>query len=118
MASQSYAGSCHCQAVTFQVELDLSGAVQCNCSICSKIGAVWAFAPKAKFELRSGAAALKDYQFGKKKLLHRHCARCGVETFAEGKTPDGTPTVGINLRCVDGLEMDKLTPRPFDGRSV
>ena len=42
----------------------------------------------------------------------------GIETFAEGAMPDGTPTVGVNLRCIDGVDVDKLSPRPFDGRSL
>ena len=118
MSNQTYTGSCHCQAVSFAVDLDLDQALQCNCSICSKLGAVWAFAPRAKMTLKSGADALGDYQFGKKRLHHRRCQRCGIETFAEGTAPDGTATVGVNLRCLDGVEVEKLTPRQYDGRSV
>lgn len=29
----------------------------------------------------------------------------------------GTPSVGINLRCVDGVNVDKLSPKLWDGRS-
>jgi len=104
--------------VTFDVALDLDQALQCNCSICSKLGAVWAFAPRSELNLKSGATELGDYQFGKKHLHHLHCARCGIEPFAEGTMPDGTPTVGINLRCVEGVEIDKLKPRQHDGRSL
>jgi hypothetical protein len=46
MSMRTYTGSCHCQAVSFTVDLDLDQALQCNCSICTKLGAVWAFAPK------------------------------------------------------------------------
>ena len=31
---------------------------------------------------------------------------------------DGTATVGINLRCIEGIDVDKLRPRPWDGRSM
>ena len=31
---------------------------------------------------------------------------------------DGTATVGINLRCVEGIDVDTLSPRPWDGRSL
>jgi len=116
--TKSYSGSCHCGAVAFDVDLDLSGALKCNCSICNKLGAVWAFAPRSRLTLRSGETALGDYQFGKKSLHHRHCTTCGIETFAEGTMPDGTPTVGVNLRCIETVDVDKLSPRPWDGRSM
>ena len=116
--SKTYSGACHCGAVAFSVDLDLSGALKCNCSICSKLGAVWAFAPKSKFRLKTAEARLGDYQFGKKHLHHRFCPSCGIESYAEGVALDGTATVGINLRCLDGLDVDKLTPRAHDGRSA
>lgn len=115
--AQTYSGGCHCGAVAFDVELDVSGALKCNCSICTKLGAVWAFAPRAKFKLKSGDRALGDYQFGKKHLHHRYCTSCGVESYADGSMPDGTPSVGINLRCIEGVDVDRLTPRLWDGRS-
>lgn len=118
MSTRTHSGSCHCGAVAFTVDLDLDQALRCNCSICTKLGAVWAFAPKAKMTLKSGADALGDYQFGKKRLHHRTCRHCGIESFAEGVAPDGTATVGINLRCLDGVDVDTLTPRQHDGRSL
>jgi hypothetical protein len=118
MAAQSYAGSCHCGAVAYTVEVDTDQALKCNCTICSKLGAVWAFAPKAKFKLAKGEGGQGDYLFNKKKLHHRFCTTCGIESYAEGTGPDGSPTVGINLRCVEGIDVDKLSPRAWDGRSM
>lgn len=118
MSAASYSGSCHCGAVTFRVEIDPEQALKCNCSICTRLGAVWAFAPRARFSLTSADTALGDYQFGAKRLHHRFCRACGVESFAEGTMPDGTPSVGVNLRCVEGVDVDKLNPRPWDGRSM
>lgn len=114
----TYQGACHCGAVAYSVELDLATTLKCNCSICTKLGAVWAFAPRSSFALKSGTKTQGDYQFGKKALHHRFCTICGVEGYAEGVMPDGTPTVGINLRCIDGVDVDKLSPRPWDGRSL
>ena len=93
------------------------GAITCNCSICSRLGAVWAFAPKAKFKLTKGEGKLGDYQFNKHVLHHRFCPSCGIESYAEGKGPDGSEMVGINLRCVEGVDVDKLSPKQVDGRS-
>ncbi len=59
-----------------------------------------------------------DYLFNKKKLHHRFCTSCGIESYANGTGPDGSPMVGINLRCVEGVDVDKLSPRAWDGRSM
>ena len=117
MAAQTYSGSCHCGTVAFSVDVDPEQAIKCNCSICTKLGAVWAFAPKTKFSLKSAESQPGDYQFGRKHLHHRFCPRCGIESYAEGTAPDGSPSVGINLRCLEGVDVDKLSPRPYDGRS-
>jgi hypothetical protein len=98
--------------------VDLANTLKCNCSICSKLGAVWAFTPRSNFKLKTGEGKLGDYQFGKKHLHHRFCPSCGIESYAEGSMPDGTPTVGINLRCVEGVDVDKLSPKAHDGRSL
>jgi hypothetical protein len=116
--AQTYSGSCHCGAVAYTVEVDPAQAMKCNCSICTRLGAVWAFAPKTKFKLTSGEAEQGDYQFNKKRLHHRFCTECGIESYAEGTGPDGSPTVGINLRCLEGVDVEKLSPRPYDGRSA
>ncbi len=118
MATQNYAGSCHCGAVAYTVEVDTDQALKCNCTICTKLGAVWAFAPQAKFKLTEGAGRQGDYLFNKKKLHHRFCASCDIESYANGTGPDGSPMVGINLRCVEGVDVDKLSPRAWDGRSM
>ena len=33
---RTYHGSCHCGAVTFEVDTDLADLDECNCSICAK----------------------------------------------------------------------------------
>lgn len=114
----TYRGACHCGAVAYSVELDLATTLKCSCSICTKLGAVSAFAPRSSFTLKSGAQHQGDYLSGKKALNHRLCTLCGIESYAEGAIPDGTPTVGINLRCIDGVDVDKLSPSPRDGRSL
>ena len=80
-------GGCHCGNVRFDVNVDLTQVLDCNCSICKKRGALWAFAPGDKFALRAGDEALTDYQFGKKTIHHLFCAQCGVGAFSRGQTP-------------------------------
>ncbi len=115
---KTYEGGCHCGAVRYRVTMALQGVVTCNCSICQKSGTMLAFAPESRFELLSGADALADYQFGKKRIHHLFCTRCGVRSFSRSQGRDGTPTVAVNVRCLDGVELEKLPTRQFDGRSI
>lgn len=117
MATQTLNGSCHCGAIAYTVDVDTAGAMQCNCSICNRLGAVWAFTPKQSFRLTAGEGKQGDYQFNKHRLHHRFCPTCGIESYAEAKGPDGKDMVAVNLRCVAGIDVSQLSPKQYDGRS-
>ena len=89
----------------------------CNCSICTKKGLHFTFLPPKSFVLRAGEDYLKEYLFNKHAIRHQSCIDCGVEVFANGKKPDGTEVVALNVSCIDGIELDKLTMTPIDGRN-
>jgi hypothetical protein len=116
---QSYEGSCHCGEVRFKVDIDLSKPViTCNCSICGRTGTLLSFVPADQFQLEAGEAALTDYQFGRKNIHHLFCSRCGVKSFARATAPDGTPTVAVNVRCLERVDLDALQVKRFNGRAL
>ncbi len=115
--SKNFSGGCHCGLVRFDVTADLSQVIACNCSICTKRGALWTFVPPEQFALRAGADELVDYQFNKKVIHHLFCRRCGVGSFSRGLQPGGGEMIAINVRCLDGIELDSLSLAPFDGKS-
>ncbi len=116
--TKAYTGGCHCGAVRYRVKVKLEAAMTCNCSICSKTGTLLTFVPASEFELLNGRDALTDYQFGKKRIHHLFCNRCGIRSFARGVGPDGVATVAVNVRCLDGVDPDLIPLQPFDGRSL
>lgn len=116
--TRSYSGGCHCGDVRYETTVDLGSVMSCNCSICQKIGALWAFVKPDQFALRSGEDCLTDYQFSRKTIHHLFCKECGVESFVRGQMPDGSDVVGVNVRCLDGVDIATLDPKPFDGRSL
>ena len=117
--AETYEGGCHCGAVRYRVaDLDLSEPViSCNCSMCGRSGTVLAFVPAASFTLLSGESSLTDYQFNKQVIHHFFCKVCGIKPFARGQSPHGE-MAAINVRCLDGVELDRLTIQPVDGRSA
>lgn len=116
--AKTYEGGCHCGAVRYETTADLGQAIACDCSICQKHGLVLTFVPEGQFRLIAGDDALSDYQFGRKAVHHLFCRTCGVESFARGSQPDGTAMIAVNVRCLDGVDLDQLKPTPFDGRSL
>ena len=116
--TKNYSGGCHCGQVRYDVTADLGSVMACNCSICTKRGAIWTFVPADNFALRAGAGDLADYQFNKKVIHHLFCPQCGVGSFSRGKRPDGADMVAVNVRCLDGVDVAALNPKPFDGRKL
>lgn len=116
--ARTWTGGCHCGAVRYRVTMALERAITCNCSICSKSGTMLSFVPASQFELVSGEDFLTDYQFGRKHIHHLFCKRCGIKSFGRGAGPDGTPMVAVNVRCLDGVDLDEVPTQRFDGRSL
>lgn len=113
-----HSGGCHCGRVRYEVTTNLTPVMSCNCSICQKRGALLTFVKAAQFALLSSEDDLTDYQFNKKIIHHLFCSKCGIASFARGRGPDGSEMVAINVRCLDDIDLDALTPMPFDGKSL
>lgn len=113
---KTYTGGCHCAAVRFEADTDIGQAIECNCSHCSRKGFLLHFVPAGQFRLLKGEQNLTEYRFNKKKIAHLICSTCGVESFARGQNRDGTPTVMINVRCVDGVDPHALSIKHINGK--
>lgn len=116
--ARRFSGGCHCGAVHYAVSLDLSRTIACNCSICASKGLILAFAPEADFTLEAGQAKLREYRFNRYVISHLFCADCGVQTFSKATSPDGTPSVAVNVRTLAGVDAAALSPMPYDGRTA
>ena len=117
-----YHGSCHCGAVRFECELDLSeDTSKCNCSICTKTRFWKAIVIAEEFRLTQGEDVLVDYQFGGNAIHHLFCSRCGVKAFGSGEMEAlGGKFYAINVACLDDAMDEELAQAPVtyeDGRN-
>ena len=118
---KTYRGGCHCGAVMFEAELDLTqSSYRCNCSICRRTRFWPAVARPEGFRLLSGEADLTQYLFNTRKNQHYFCRHCGVRAFGVGtETPMGV-MYGVNLGCLDDVSEEDLSRVPItyvDGRN-
>lgn len=112
-------GSCHCGAVKFSFEGDLSEPVmECNCSHCARKGFLLKFVPADAFTLETPDAELTEYRFNHKQIQHLFCPTCGIQAFGRGKDPSsGADVVAVNVRCVESVDLDALARQQVDGKS-
>lgn len=117
---KTYRGQCHCGAVRFEADLDLTqSSFRCNCSICRRTRFWPAVARQDGFRLLAGEAELTPYRFNTRKNQHWFCKVCGVRAYGVGTdTPIGV-MVGVNVGCLEDVSDEELSRIPItyvDGR--
>ncbi len=116
---KTYAGGCHCGKVAFEADAAIDSVVSCNCSICAKRGSLLSAVGADAFRLKQGEDELIEYRFNKHNVAHMFCKTCGILPFARGKSPkSGAEMVALNVRCLEGIDIETLTVIPFDGASL
>jgi hypothetical protein len=119
--TKSYKGSCHCGAVRFEADLDLTQtSYRCNCSICRRTRFWAAIAKPDGFRLLAGEADLVRYLFNTRKGEHYFCRHCGVRAFGfRNDTPVGK-MYGVNIGCLEDVSDEDQSRIPItyvDGRN-
>lgn len=106
---KTYTGSCHCGALRFEADLDLTQSTyRCNCSICRRTRFWPAVATEGGFRIISGEGELTKYTFNSHKNHHYFCKHCGVRSFGIGNDTPMGKMYGVNVGCLDGLTDKEL----------
>ena len=114
MTRKTYHGSCHCKAVTFEVDLDLShGTGRCNCTYCRKVREWGAMVKPEQFRL-SGAENLTRYPADPARPNASYfCRICGIRTHGAGDIPElGGPYVGVQIPALDDATPEEIIAAP------
>ena len=62
-----------------------------------------------------GSEELTTYRFNTGVAQHKFCRHCGICPFYVPRShPD---MIDVNVRCLDGVDVSKLSPVTFDGRN-
>ncbi|HVE48713.1 MAG TPA: GFA family protein [Casimicrobiaceae bacterium] len=111
-------GSCHCGKVAIEVDGNIDSATACNCSMCSRRGSLLWFVSRDQLRVETPDDAVGSYMFNKHVIEHRFCPNCGIHVFGEGTDPKGNRMAAVNLRCIEGLDLESIPVQTFDGRSM
>jgi len=110
MADKSLKSTCHCGAVTVIVPYPPDEINECQCTICRRYAAAWAYykVDEVKFDIKEGAK-LSQYVWGDKEKSFDFCETCGCVCYwwpFEKKTPDGDAAeFGVNTRNMNPMQI-------------
>lgn len=104
--------TCHCGVVEIEVDLPdgLRQLRRCNCSMCSRRGAVVASVDLDQLRVTQGADKLTLYQFNTMTAEHYFCSVCGIYTHHRRRS--NTREYAINIACLDGVNPYELGSIP------
>ncbi len=112
-----YQGRCHCGEGRFEVEAYIDHVRECDCSICSRRGALtFRVAPEA-IRFLTPLIQLSLYRWGTGTGADYFCPTCGIMPFRRPSAPTaGELSAGvvrfrgwaINVRCIVDLDYDAL----------
>lgn len=95
--------SCHCGAVIMLLSKKPSEIFECNCSICRRLGVLWAYYPCDDVIFKKGKSTTNIYTWNKKILEFHSCSECGCTTHWVATDLSFREKMGVNARLIDGL---------------
>jgi hypothetical protein len=108
-------GSCHCGAIRIELPSLPETLIDCNCSICRRYGALWAFYTMDSVRVHGHPEGTIEYIWGQKTIKTMHCRTCGCVTHWESLDTASDNRVGVNMRNCDAVAIADLRVRRFDG---
>ena len=106
--------TCHCGNIAITASQLLESVTSCNCSMCYRIGALWAYYSSdqvvIKHKSNSGV-----YQWGNNLRKYHSCSLCGCTTHYSQTRDYGTTKIAINTRMANPELFKAVNVRYFDG---
>jgi hypothetical protein len=68
--AKNYTGGCHCGHVRYDLTTDLAQVLDCNCSICRRLGTIMAYYNPAQVSI---TGKTETYVWGDKSIAFHRC---------------------------------------------
>jgi hypothetical protein len=106
--------ACHCTAVRFEVAELPDWVLDCNCTLCRRYGAIWAYPKADAVNFVQGADATDTYVWGDEMLAFHRCRHCGCVTHMTALDADPPRVYGVNVRMIPTLDPRSVRLRQKD----
>jgi hypothetical protein len=106
--------SCHCGAVRFEIAEAPACVAECNCSICAKLGTLWAYYPPDQVTSLGPPDQTLAYVRGDGRLEFHTCRTCGCTTHWQAIDARHATKMGVNARLMDGLTPEDVQIEHLD----
>jgi hypothetical protein len=108
-------GACHCGAVRLTLPSAPETATRCNCSLCRRLGGLWAYYAFGTVRIEGHPEHTAEYVWGDRTLRNVRCRTCGCVTHWEPLVPEAGARHGVNLNNFDPRLQEGVRVRRFDG---
>ena len=106
--------SCHCGAVRLEIARAPATVTDCNCSICRRLGTLWAYYHPREATIVAAPGATTPYIWGDRTIAFHHCKVCGCATHWASLEADAD-RMGVNARLMDPADLAVAKVRRLDG---
>jgi hypothetical protein len=111
-------GTCHCGSTSWTLEGEPGPATACNCTLCRRYGALWAYDYEGeRIHIHGTTAAYARRDEANPTLEMRFCSTCGCVLCWRGLRveADGRRRMAVNLRLAPPEAVAELPIDHFDG---
>ena len=111
-------GTCHCGATGWNFEGDPGSITACNCTLCVRYGALWAYDYEGERIRLTGPSAVYTRAERADPALEIHfCSRCACVLAWRGLRvePDGRRRMAVNVRLAPAQAVAHFPIDHFEG---
>lgn len=113
--SSIFTAQCHCGNVKITTRKIPNSLLSCNCSICNRIGALWAYYKADEVVIDIKEAPTSIYLWDKREIELHYCPNCSCTTHYCSVDEDGKKRTVINARMAELKIMEEIPVKKFDG---
>ncbi|MCG6890373.1 MAG: aldehyde-activating protein [Gammaproteobacteria bacterium] len=106
---------CHCGNLKLAASAPPASITRCNCSMCNRLGALWAYYDEENVKVTSGSKPGNTYAWGEKTITYHRCGECGCTTHYTTTDDDGRELISVNCRMAQLSDIANIPVREFDG---